>query len=144
MVVVDANVLVRALRSQTNASHLILRRMLSGKLRFAVSPAVALEYESVLHRPGILGDRTSLSLADIDRVLDAIFAAAVETPIWFRLRPVLNDPKDELFVECAFASGADVIITDDRHFRHPALREYGIRALRADQFAAAFNKEGNA
>ena len=101
-----------------------------------MSPAVALEYESVLQRPGILGDHTPLSPADIDRVLDAIFATAVETSIWFRLRPVLNDPKDELYVECAFASGADVIITDDRHFRHPALREFGIRALRAHEFVA--------
>jgi len=75
-------------------------------------------------------------------VLDAVFAAAVETPIWFRLRPVLNDPKDELYVECAFASGADVIITDDRHFRHPALREFGIRTLRADQFAGSLQQGG--
>jgi predicted nucleic acid-binding protein len=141
MVVVDVNVLVRALRSQTNASHLILRRMLSGSLRFAVSSAVALEYESVLQRPGILGVRTPLSAADIDRVLDAIFATAVETSIWFRLRPVLNDPKDELYVECAFASGAAIIITDDRHFRHPALLEFGIRALRADEFVAGLQQE---
>jgi predicted nucleic acid-binding protein len=96
-----------------------------------------------LHRPGILGDRTPLSPADIDRVLDAVFAAAVETPIWFRLRPVLNDPKDELYVECAFASGADVIITDDRHFRHPALRELFALCARIN-LRRAFNKEGDA
>jgi putative PIN family toxin of toxin-antitoxin system len=143
MVVIDANVLVRALRSQTNASHEILRRMLLGELEFAVSSAVALEYESVLHRPGVLGPRTPLSSAEIDQVLDAIFAAAAETMVWFKLRPVLDDPKDEIYVECAFASGANVIVTDDRHFRHPGLRAFGIRALRAQEFLAGLQKDSS-
>jgi predicted nucleic acid-binding protein len=48
MIVVDANVVLSALRSSKGASHLLLREMLVGNVPFAVSPAVALEYEDVL------------------------------------------------------------------------------------------------
>lgn len=72
MIVVDANVVLSALRSSRGASHLILREMLVGEILFAVSPAVALEYEDVVKREGILGDDPWISRGEIDTVLDAL------------------------------------------------------------------------
>jgi hypothetical protein len=37
--------------------------------------------------------------------------AAKEAPIYFRWRPFLPDPKDDLVFECALASGAPHIVT---------------------------------
>ncbi|MBO0126883.1 putative toxin-antitoxin system toxin component, PIN family [Agrobacterium sp. OT33] len=76
MIVVDANVVLSALRSSRGASHILLRELLAGNVEFAVSPAVALEYEDVLKRPGTLGIAPSISGDDIDTVLDAMFSQA--------------------------------------------------------------------
>jgi predicted nucleic acid-binding protein len=134
--VVDANVVLRAFRSRNGASFLILRRMLTGELPFAVSPAVALEYEDVVMRPGLLGPNPTVSRQEIEQVLDAVFAKAVLVSPWFRFRPFLNDPKDDLYVECALAAGAGTIITDDRHFQHPAVSAFGLTAIKARDFVA--------
>ncbi|WP_426125023.1 PIN domain-containing protein [Pararhizobium sp. PWRC1-1] len=97
MIVVDANVMLSAFRSANGASHLLVRKMISGDVSFSVSPAVALEYEDVLKRPGILGEKAWLSHSEIDAVLDAVFARAKLVSPWFRFRPFLNDPKDDLY-----------------------------------------------
>ena len=34
----------------------------------------------------------------------------------FRLRIITADPDDDKFVDCAFAAGADVIVSEDSHF----------------------------
>jgi hypothetical protein len=37
-------------------------------------------------------------------------------------------------VECALAAGASYILTDDKHFRDPALVAFGLKALSAREF----------
>jgi predicted nucleic acid-binding protein len=108
--------------------------MLSGKISFAASPSVILEYESVLKRSGALGEPPIAAEADIDVLLDVLCAQAVEVSPSFRFRPFLDDPKDDIFIECALASGARLIVTDDRHFRHPAVAAFGLRAMSAKEF----------
>lgn len=76
MFVFDANVLLSGLRSANGASNVIVREMIRGNIPFAVSPAVALEYEDVLKRPGILGQKPWISADEIDVVLDAAFKRA--------------------------------------------------------------------
>jgi hypothetical protein len=66
-----------------------------------------------------------------------ICARAVPSLPWFRFRPFLNDPKDDLYVECALAAGARTIVTDDRHFRHPAVSAFGLTAIKVGDFVAA-------
>lgn len=126
MVVVDANVILSALRSSLGASHVVLRAMLNGELSFAISPAVALEYEDVLKRPGILGSHATITASDVDTVLNALLQRARLVSPTFRYRPVLDDPKDDLYIECALSAGAQRIVTNDKHFQHPAVRGFGI------------------
>ncbi|MBO9097784.1 MULTISPECIES: putative toxin-antitoxin system toxin component, PIN family [unclassified Rhizobium] len=114
MIVADANVILRGIRSRDGASGFVLREMLLGSIPFAMSPAVVLEYEDVLKRPGLAGLYTSA--VEIDVILDALCAMATLIQPWFRFRPFLDDPKDDLIVECALAAGANLIVTDDRHF----------------------------
>lgn len=71
--------------------------MLTGEIPFAVSPAVVLEYEDVQKRPGILGPNPLISPQEIDTILDMVCARAVPSLPWFRFRPFLNDPKDDLY-----------------------------------------------
>jgi predicted nucleic acid-binding protein len=50
----------------------------------------------------------------IDTILDALCRKAVEVIPHFRFRPFLDDPKDDLFIECALAANASLIVTDER------------------------------
>jgi len=141
MIVVDTNVIVSGCRSPNGASFVILRGMLTGEIAFAASPAMVFEYEDVLTRPGILGERPTLSPSQIGTLLDALCARAVQALPWFRFRPFLDDPKDDLFIECALAAGATFIVTRDRHFRHPAVRFFGFTIMTAPDFVADLRLE---
>jgi putative PIN family toxin of toxin-antitoxin system len=134
VIVADTNVVLRGMRSPQGASGFVLRGMISAEIAFAASSAVILEYEDVLKRDEVLRDMPGLSTADIDVVLDAICLRAKQVVPKFRFRPFLDDPKDDMFVECALAGGADTIVTDDRHFRHPAMTSFGLRVLSAQEF----------
>lgn len=140
MFVFDANVLLSGLRSANGASNVIVREMIRGNIRFAVSPAVALEYEDVLKRPGILGQKPWISADEIDVVLDAAFKRAKLVSPWFRFRPFLTDPNDDLYVECALAAGARTIVTSDRHFDSPAVGGFGISIVKAGAFVAELRR----
>lgn len=134
MIVADTNVILRGIRSPKGASGFVLRSMLNGEVGFAASPAVVLEYESVLKRSGALGEPPVATEEQIDVILDVLCARAIEVRPSFRFRPFLDDPKDDIFVECALASRARLIVTDDRHFRHPAVAAFGLRAISAKEF----------
>ncbi len=134
MIVADANVLLSACRSRRGASHAVLRGMLTGEVSFAVSPAVVLEYESVLKRPGILGETPWIRPEQIDTILDALCASGKLVEPWFHFRPFLDDPKDDPYIDCALAGGASVILSRDRHFQHPAVEAFGLRVLTAGDF----------
>lgn len=140
MIVVDANVVLSAFRSSNGASHILVRKMIGGTVPFSVSPAVALEYEDLLKRPGILGDNPWVRHDEIDTVLDAVFSRARLVSPWFRFRPFLNDPKDDLYIECALAAGANVIVSSDRHFHHPAVEAFGLKVIRAGEFVAELTR----
>ena len=71
---------------------------------------------------------------EIDQIIDAICETAIPALPWFRIRPLLRDPKDDLYVECALAGGASTIISSDRDFNHPALAFFGIRIISARDF----------
>ena len=141
MIVVDTNVILSACRSRNGASFVVLRGMLTGEISFAASPAMLLEYEDVLKRPGMLGGHPTLTSEQIDTLIDALCAQAVQTLPWFRFRPFLDDPKDDLFIECALAAGARLIVTRDRHFRHPAVQVFGLTITTASDFVADLRQE---
>jgi putative PIN family toxin of toxin-antitoxin system len=127
MNVVDANIIKSGLLSRNGASNVVLLGMLEGTIPFAASTAIILEYEDVLMREG---ERSVLPLLGSDGVatiLDALCRMCRRTSIFYRFRPFLADPKDDLYIECALASQSDTIITFDGHFRHCDLRAFGLR-----------------
>lgn len=140
MIVVDAQIILRGIRSARRASHRILRGMVSGDLPFALSPAIMFEYQDVLGRPGILGSPPWLTTAEIDTILDALCLNCRAVAPWFRFRPFLDDPKDDIYIECALAAGATLIVSDDRHFRHPAVAAFGLVVMDAPVFEHNWRK----
>jgi predicted nucleic acid-binding protein len=132
LVVLDTNVLVSGLCSVLGASNAVLRRLALGDFRVAVSTALCLEYDDVLSRPGLFPNFTS---QQITMFLDSVCAVADEAYIYFRWRPFLPDPNDDLVFECALASGATHIITHNgKDFR--GAEALGISIVTPGEFLA--------
>lgn len=106
-IVLDTNVLVAGLRSRQGASFQLLSRLTSGQFELYLTVPLAMEYEDVLHRPGLL----SLPAAAIDSVLDMVCAVAFKQDVHFLWRPQLRDPKDELVLEAAVNASVDFLVT---------------------------------
>jgi predicted nucleic acid-binding protein len=73
------------------------------------------------------------SADEIDSFIDSICKVSMEAYIYFRWRPFLPDPKDDLVFECALASGATHIVTHNgRDFR--GLDPFGISVVTPNEF----------
>ncbi|MFT3992349.1 MAG: putative toxin-antitoxin system toxin component, PIN family [Luteolibacter sp.] len=123
--ILDTCVLVSALRSKDGASHLILRAALAGKIRLALSVSLAIEYEDVALRPGLI---PALKPEQIVKVIDALCRLSQHQRIFYTWRPFLPDPGDDLVLELALAAGAPFIITQNlKDFR--GADSLGIRTI---------------
>ncbi len=107
-IVVDTNVLIAALRSDRGSSNELLAQAGDGKFKICLSVALMLEYEDVCKR---LAGQLSLTLADVDDILDYIYSVSELTTVHFHWRPSLPDPSDDMVLELAVASQSPFIVT---------------------------------
>lgn len=123
--IIDTCVLVSALRSNQGASFEILRLVRSGKIKIALSVALAIEYESVALRSELL---PALNSNDVQIIIDVLCKLAHPQKIFFTWRPFLPDPDDDLVLELAAAAGCKFIITHNiKDFK--GTESLGIRAI---------------
>lgn len=99
--VLDTSVLVAALRSSVGASHRVLQLLFERRFESATSTALYLEYEAVLLRPEHSG--LSGSEVEIRNFIRAVGACGVLQPIFYRWRPFLRDPDDDMLIDLAVA-----------------------------------------
>lgn len=109
LIVLDTNCLLQALPSNS-PYHKIWQDVLDGHLSLCVNTDILDEYEEVL------SEKTTSEIAH--NVVEAIARLSTtvyqETYIHFSL--IVADPDDNKFVDCAIASGAEYIVTNDKHF----------------------------
>jgi putative PIN family toxin of toxin-antitoxin system len=124
--VLDTNVLISGLRSSTGASFAVLNAIRFGQIKIALSVSLAIEYEDVALRPGMV---PGLSPAQIGVIMDVLCAVAHHQKVFFMWRPHLPDPGDDMVLELALAAGAPYIITNNiKHFA--GSDSLGIRAIK--------------
>jgi predicted nucleic acid-binding protein len=91
---------------------------------------MVLEYEDVLLRRVGEAGRTE---STVRQVLDYLCLAGKRQPIFFRWRPTLPDPSDDMVLELAVAANCDAIVTHNRrHFR--GVDRFGVRVLNPAEF----------
>ncbi len=127
--VIDTNVLVSALRSKNGASNEVVRRALLGDFEAPLSLPLYLEYMDVLSRPGMV----PLASADVARFCEDIASIATPCPIHFLWRPFLPDPKDDLLLELAVASGSAYVVTHNIGHLRPAAA-FNVKGIRPAEF----------
>jgi putative PIN family toxin of toxin-antitoxin system len=138
--VLDTNIIVQAICSK-GASHWILQQVFQQTFQLAVSHAVFQEYEAVLKRP-VIRTKTTLSLQQIEDVLAALLEVASFQVIYFSWRPNLPDEKDNIFVELAFASQCDYLITSNsRDFQRAELKMDSFRIIAPGEFVKQWREK---
>lgn len=125
----DTDVVVAAMRSPRGASAELLRQIDGGKATIVLTVALALEYEAQCllaeHRLA-----SGLSLLEASAFVDGLIALAEPVQPWFRWRPQLRDPGDELVLEAAVNGRVAAIVTfNEKHLRH-AQQSFGIAVIR--------------
>jgi len=135
-IVIHTNILVAAFRSSLGTSFRLLQTLEQRQWRAVISPALALEYESVLkrdvHDPG-------LTTSDIDDFLEYFFSRARLIQIYVRWRPVLPDPDDDRILEVAVRTGAPIVNFNARDFR--AAEQFGIQTMTPGEMLASLGAE---
>ena len=107
-VVLDTNVLVAALRSQTGASHILLSALRARRFIAVISNSVCLEYLDVLSRPGMV---PAFAPSDAEAWLEGFLVLCQRYNVSFLFRPTLSDADDERILEAALAGQATHIVT---------------------------------
>src|SRR6266404_673871 len=124
--ILDTNVILAAMRSQTGASYRLLLTIGHAQWQSVVTPALMYEYEDVARRPG---NAPGLSSQDITDILDLLYRESHRQLVWFSWRPVSTDPGDDLVLNAAIAGGCDFVVSfNERQLW--AAREFGIGGLK--------------
>jgi predicted nucleic acid-binding protein len=100
--VLDTDVLLSGLRSTVGASRVLLLAVNAGAVTPLVSVATVIEYEAVLTRAENL-EAMRLNVEEVNRFLDDFVAHADPIVPYFRTRPSIQDPDDEMFAELALS-----------------------------------------
>ncbi|MEK7247143.1 MAG: putative toxin-antitoxin system toxin component, PIN family [Chloroflexota bacterium] len=132
-VVIDTNVIVSGLISQSSAPGHVLHAAVTGRFRWIVSAALMSELERVLSYSKV---RRAIRKADKDikQFLRDVSSLASHVLTAQELH-ILADEPDNRVLETAIAGGADYIVTGDKHLLD--LHEYeGIEIITPARFAA--------
>jgi putative PIN family toxin of toxin-antitoxin system len=110
---IDANTLTQG-RNPGHRCFPILDAIVFGRITWAVSNRILMEYQEVLSRTSGLA-----AWADMARLMELV-ELTTGSILWisphFQFNVISADPDDNAFTDCAIAAGADYVIIEDIHF----------------------------
>lgn len=109
-IVLDTNVLLQML-PRTAPTRPIYDALLAGRVGLVYSTQILLEYAEVLHQ------RLPASIAENVLTIVQALPKVYLQRVYFNQRLIPRDQDDEKFVDCAVASNADYLVTNDAHFK---------------------------
>lgn len=108
-IVLDTNVLLVSLPTHS-PFHPIFQALKQGRYTLFVTNETLTEYEEQISvRIGV--DRTDLQLRELLNLPNVTLI-----DVYYQWQKIKADPDDDKFADCAFACGADYLVTNDRHF----------------------------
>lgn len=96
------------------------------KFEIGVTTPLILEYESVCKRR--IGS-THVTSAEVDHLIDYLCQIGRRSIVYFRVRPSVNDPDDEMVLEAAIASGSSWIVTHNLRDLLVGASRFGIEVI---------------
>ena len=107
--VIDTNILLVSISSKSQY-HWIFQGLIHQQFELAITTDILSEYEE------IISDKYSTTVAqNVIRTL-LLLPNVIQTNVYYKWNLIQNDKDDDKFVDCAIASNADAIITNDKHF----------------------------
>ena len=77
----------------------------------------------------------NLSVKEVEDFLDLLALLAQKHSIYYLLRPNLPDENDNIFMECAFASNSDYLVTSNvKDFKRGELKGFGFKIVTPKEF----------
>ena len=108
-VVLDTNVVLRAVPRKSRFT-VLFDELLDQSYTLSISTEILLEYEEKIQ--SFYGEETAQGFLNFLVMLPNV--EKVEP--FFQVRLIESDVDDNKFVDCAFASNAHYVVTDDKHF----------------------------
>ena len=127
-IVLDTNVLLISI-PKFSKYRPIFDALLSNKFKLSVSNEILSEYREILTQK-----TTSLLANNVAELLLSLVNVE-KTEVYFRWNLINIDADDNKFVDCAIASSADFIVSNDKHFQE--LRHIpfpNVKTIKADEF----------
>jgi len=109
-VVLDTNILVRAVSGRSLTSF-VFDSLFNQEFTLCISTDILLEYEEILTK---IYDQ---EVAELVISILLLLPNVQQTTVYFDMRLIVRDADDDKFVNCAFSSNVDYLVSDDRHFR---------------------------
>jgi putative PIN family toxin of toxin-antitoxin system len=129
-IVIETNVLVSALRSRNGASFKLISKLPSNTWQPVLSVPLYTEYQDVIARDGMIPDVDQQQLKGFLRYFCSI---CHHQDIFFLWRPTMRDPKDDMVLELAVASGSGFIVTHNvKDFK--GSEAFGVQAIKPGEF----------
>jgi uncharacterized protein len=110
----------------------ILRALLDGRIRLALSTEILLEYEEITVR--LSGADRWRDVVALLGLLAQLHGNIRQVEPQYRFGVVAIDPDDNKFCDCAIAATADFIVTEDNHFAALKTAGYHPQPLTPDEF----------
>ncbi|MBV6440817.1 MAG: hypothetical protein EPGJADBJ_02492 [Saprospiraceae bacterium] len=110
--------------------------ILRGDVKLAVTTDILDEYVEVLDEffsSDVLGNLVTKTILELP--------GTQKITVHVRWKLIANDPDDDKFVDCAIAANADLIVTNDRHFK--VLKKIGfpkVVAMKLSEFQQFWQK----
>lgn len=139
-VVIDTNTVLQALAAR-NILRPLMEAWFNGRLTWAVSTEILLEYEEIITlRSGNVRWRNLTAMLDLVEELRATNLKFVSPTYRFHL--ITADRDDDKFADCAIAAEAEWIITEDAHFNAMKGSGYKPQPISPEDFIRRFLAAG--
>jgi putative PIN family toxin of toxin-antitoxin system len=108
-IVLDTNCLLRAVPNKS-VYHCILSALQQGRYKLCVSTEILMEYEELLMR----FYNKPITESILSFIIHSPYTELINS--FYKWNLIFFDADDNKFVDCALNSGADYLITNDKHF----------------------------
>lgn len=129
-IVLDTNIIVAALMSRNGIANAILIKLFETDQKINVlSNPLILEMEAVLKRDENKVRCGNLDDTTIEAFIDDLSLISHHQKINFLWRPFLHDPQDDMVLETAFNSQAEIIVTYNLKDFNGVEKYFGIKIM---------------
>ena len=136
-IVLDTNVLLVSI-SEFSKYHWLYRLLIEKKFNLYMTNEILTEYDEIISEK--FSSNTANAVIRTLMELDNVYPSS----IYFKYNLIIQDPDDNKFIDCAFASNCDYLVTNDKHFNVLDTIDFPkIRVVKLEEFKEIIEKNIN-